>query len=293
MRFLAFWTPFAAFGFMLRSPAIADDHPSKGEMVDFKIYSDIKWIQGPPSLPKGVMMAVLEGNPAKEGLFVFRVKLPDGYRVPPHTHPKIERVTVISGTFNIGMGDIFDEKATKAMPAGTYGYWPAGMKHFVWAKGETVLQFHGMGPWSIQFVNPNDDPRKKDRDSTRQEVKPVIDAVKGDWVLVGTDDEKRSDRGDDNCRMSIRSNGEVILRIGELTTNSGVILVRRVGKSDEIDLKLKSGNVVGVFERKGNSLVICCDFEANGRPNILAPMGSQWKESWRLASDDALPCIRP
>jgi quercetin dioxygenase-like cupin family protein len=81
--------------------------------------------------------------------------------VPPHTHPKTERVTVISGTFNIGMGDQFDEKATKRMSAGTYGYWRAGMKHFVWAKGETVLQFHGMGPWSIQYVNPDDDPRKK------------------------------------------------------------------------------------------------------------------------------------
>ncbi len=106
------------------------------------------------------MIAVLEGDPTKEGPFVFRVKIPDGYRVPPHMHPKAERVTVISGTFNIGMGDKFDEKATKEMPAGTYGYWEAGMKHFVWAKGETVLQFHGMGPWSIQYVNPDDDPRK-------------------------------------------------------------------------------------------------------------------------------------
>ena len=90
---------------------------------------------------------------------MFRVKVPDGYRIAPHTHPKTERVTVISGTFNIGMGDKFDEKATKAMPAGTYGYWEAGMKHFVWIKGETVAQFHGMGPWSIQYVNPADDPR--------------------------------------------------------------------------------------------------------------------------------------
>ena len=160
MRFLAYWPVLAILAFMSHSAAIAGDHPSKNAMADFKIYSDIKWIQGPPSLPKGAMMAVLEGDPGKEGPFVFRVKLPDGYRVPPHTHPKIERVTVISGTFNIGMGDTFDEKATKAMPAGAYGYWPAGMKHFVWAKGETVLQFHGMGPWSIEYVNPNDDPRR-------------------------------------------------------------------------------------------------------------------------------------
>jgi quercetin dioxygenase-like cupin family protein len=170
MRFLAYWTVFAIFAFMPHSAAIADDHPSKGEMADFKIYSDIKWVQGPPSLPKGAMMAVLEGDPAKEGQFVFRVKLPDGYRVPPHTHPKIERVTVISGTFNIGMGDTFDEKATKAMPAGAYGYWPAGMKHFVWSKGETVLQFHGIGPWSIEYVNPNDDPRRNKKAGQTREL---------------------------------------------------------------------------------------------------------------------------
>ena len=121
----------------------------------------IEWKSGPPSLPKGAQIAVLEGDPTKEGPFVFRVKAPDGYRIPVHTHPKTERVTVISGTFNIGMGDKFDQKATQAMPAGTYGFWEAGMKHFVWTKGETVVQFHGMGPWTINYVNPDDDPRNQ------------------------------------------------------------------------------------------------------------------------------------
>jgi quercetin dioxygenase-like cupin family protein len=121
----------------------------------------VKWKAGPPSLPKGAQMAVLEGDPGKEGPFVFRVKVPDGYRVPPHTHPKTERVTVISGTFNIGMGKTFDAKATKPMPAGSYGYWEAGMEHFVFVKGETVVQFHGIGPWSIKYVNPDDDPRNQ------------------------------------------------------------------------------------------------------------------------------------
>jgi anti-sigma factor ChrR (cupin superfamily) len=98
-------------------------------------------------------------SPNKEGPFVFRVKVPDGYHIPPHTHPKTERVTVITGTFNIGMGEKVDEKATKAMSAGTYGYWEADMKHFVWAKGETVVQFHGTGPWSIKYIHEEDDPR--------------------------------------------------------------------------------------------------------------------------------------
>jgi hypothetical protein len=78
-----------------------------------------------------------------------------------HTHPKTERVTVIAGTFNIGMGEKFDETEAKPMTAGTYGYWKSGMKHFVWVKGETVVQFHGEGPWSINYVNPEDDPRNQ------------------------------------------------------------------------------------------------------------------------------------
>jgi len=121
----------------------------------------IVWKDGPASLPKGAQIAVLEGDPSKEGPFVFRVRVPDGYRIPPHTHPKTERVTVLAGTFNIGMGAKFDEMALQAMPAGTYGYWEAGMKHFVRVKGETVVQFHGMGPWSIQYVKPEDDPRNQ------------------------------------------------------------------------------------------------------------------------------------
>lgn len=118
------------------------------------------WKDGPPSLPPGAKFVVLEGDPTKEGPFVFRVKVPDGYKIPPHTHPKPERVTIISGNFHLGMGDTFDEKKGEVLPAGTYGTWPAGMKHFVWVKGETIVQFHGDGPWVINYVNPVDDPRK-------------------------------------------------------------------------------------------------------------------------------------
>lgn len=136
-----------------------EDHGTEG--ISLFPADKIVWKAGPPSLPKGAQIAVLEGNPGKEGPFVFRVKVPDGYRIPPHTHPKMERVTVIAGTFHIGMGAKFDEKSATAMPAGTFGHWEPGMKHFVWVKGETIVQFHGMGPWSIQYVNPSDDPRNQ------------------------------------------------------------------------------------------------------------------------------------
>lgn len=136
-------------------PASADHD----EGIVLNVPGQVEWKDGPASLPKGAKIAVLEGDPGKEGPFVFRVKVPDGYRIPPHTHPKVERVTVVSGTFNIGMGDKFDREKTQSMPAGSYGYWKEGMQHFVWTKGETIVQFHGMGPWSIKYVNPADDPR--------------------------------------------------------------------------------------------------------------------------------------
>ena len=133
------------------------------EMAKPSIYlpTDLDWKDGPPSLPSGAKLAVLEGDPTKEGLFTVRLLLPDGYKIPPHTHPKVEHITVISGTFHLGMGETFDQSAGQTMPAGTFGHWPAGMKHFAWTTGETVIQLHGIGPWMINYVNPADDPRTK------------------------------------------------------------------------------------------------------------------------------------
>src|SRR5262245_45045844 len=99
---------------------VAADHAeTKGEAVHTP--GDFKWQDGPPSLPKGARIVLLEGDPSRPGAFVMRVKMPDGYRIAPHTHPKDERVTVISGTLYMGMGGKFDQKAGKAMPAGSYG----------------------------------------------------------------------------------------------------------------------------------------------------------------------------
>lgn len=137
----------------------APDHPDKDHLMVTP--DDIKWVDGPPSLPPGAKIAVLEGDPTKEGPLVMRAKMPDGYKIMPHTHPKDERVTVISGTLYMGTGEKFDEKATKAMPAGSYGRVAPGVKHFAYTKGETVIEVHAAGPWTINYVNPADDPRKK------------------------------------------------------------------------------------------------------------------------------------
>jgi quercetin dioxygenase-like cupin family protein len=136
-------------------PQGSGDHPS----ASIHTPQSIEWKAGPPALPSGASAAVLEGDPQQEGPFTMRLRFPDGYKIPPHTHPKVEHVTVLSGTFHLGIGEVFDQAASQAMPAGTFGFWPAGMKHFAWTKGETVVQVHGIGPWKIEYLNPADDPR--------------------------------------------------------------------------------------------------------------------------------------
>jgi quercetin dioxygenase-like cupin family protein len=140
---------------------LSADHDRRDAMPRLNRPAELKWKDGPPSLPSGAQFVVLEGDPNKPGPFVFRVKVPDSYRIPPHTHPKPERVTVIEGAFQLGMGAAFDESKLETLPTGTYGSWPPGMKHFVKVKGDTVVQFHGDGPWIINYLNPADDPRKK------------------------------------------------------------------------------------------------------------------------------------
>jgi quercetin dioxygenase-like cupin family protein len=129
-----------------------------GEMSLF-LPDAVAWKAGPASLPAGAKMAILEGDPTKAGNFTMRLMLPDGYTIKPHFHSNVEHVTVVSGSFNIGMGEKFDKASTKELTAGSFGFWPAGMRHFAWANGDTVLQLHGVGPWTITYVNASDDPR--------------------------------------------------------------------------------------------------------------------------------------
>jgi quercetin dioxygenase-like cupin family protein len=120
---------------------------------------DLKWMDAPPGLPAGAKMTVLEGDPNKKGLFTVRLQTPAGYKIPPHTHPTTEHITVISGTFNIGTGDKFDEATGKELGAGSYMVMPTGMKHYAWTTADTIIQVHAMGPFVINYVNPADDPR--------------------------------------------------------------------------------------------------------------------------------------
>ena len=121
--------------------------------------SEVKWADGPPFLPKGGKFFVLAGDPSQPGPFTILSKLPASYTIPPHWHPSDENVTVLSGTFAMGMGEAFDRKSLKTLSAGGYARMPKEMRHYAYSKGGAVLQVQGVGPFSITYVNPADDPR--------------------------------------------------------------------------------------------------------------------------------------
>jgi quercetin dioxygenase-like cupin family protein len=122
--------------------------------------ADLKWGEAPPGLPAGGKMAVLNGDPTQAGAFTVRLKAPAGYKVMPHTHPTAERLTVISGSFKIGMGEKFDQGSMQEMKPGSYIVLPANMAHYAKGAGkESVVQIDSEGPFQINYVNPSDDPR--------------------------------------------------------------------------------------------------------------------------------------
>lgn len=123
---------------------------------------DIQYGPVPPFLAPGAELAVLEGDPtATSGDFTVRLKMPAGYQVAPHWHPKRENVTVISGDLKVGMGDKFDESKMGVFSAGSFAYLDPSMHHYVMASGNTVVQVHGQSPLQFNYVNPADDPSKK------------------------------------------------------------------------------------------------------------------------------------
>jgi hypothetical protein len=150
------------------APATAKAAPAGASHVKAYSPDDMKWSAAPNALPAGAQMAVLEGDPMKAGPFTMRLKLPNNYRIPPHSHAKTEHVTVINGNIRVGMGDTFDEKSMNSLGAGSFAAIEPGTHHYAMVKNDnilkghdTIIQLHGEGPWGIQYVNPSDDPRNK------------------------------------------------------------------------------------------------------------------------------------
>ena len=121
----------------------------------------LTWGPAPPFLPAGAKFALVSGDPSKSGPFEIELNMPNGYLIPPHTHPTAETVSVKSGHFVYGMGDKMDRKVEKTMTAGQSGTMPPNTAHWAHAKGHTVVAVTGNGPFTITYVNPVDDPRKK------------------------------------------------------------------------------------------------------------------------------------
>jgi quercetin dioxygenase-like cupin family protein len=141
--------------------ASAQDAPQTTATHAIVVLPDqVAWGPAPAALPAGARAAVLEGNPGEAGPFTMRVLLPNRYRIPPHFHRAVEHVTVVKGTFKVGMGEKFDPSAMTPLPAGTFAALEPGTRHFAESQGETILQLHGIGPWDITYVNPAEDPRK-------------------------------------------------------------------------------------------------------------------------------------
>ncbi|XXF80204.1 cupin domain-containing protein [Myxococcaceae bacterium GXIMD 01537] len=122
--------------------------------------NELRWKPGPPALPPGAQISVIEGDPSAAGKpFAFRFKFPAGYRIPAHFHPVDEHITVLSGELLMGMGEKLDASKAQAFPAGSFVMMPTGTRHFALTRQPTVVQLHSVGPWGITYVNPEDDPR--------------------------------------------------------------------------------------------------------------------------------------
>jgi quercetin dioxygenase-like cupin family protein len=120
----------------------------------------LKWGPAPPSLPRGARLAVLSGDPGKEGMFTIRLRFPAGYVVPPHSHPTDEIVTVINGQLSLGMGRNLNRRRASSLVQGAFVVAPAKMNHYAFTRTGATIQITALGPLQVTYVNPRDDPRR-------------------------------------------------------------------------------------------------------------------------------------
>lgn len=113
--------------------------------------TDPVWKDAPPSMPKGTKIATLEGDTRLPGMFTVRLNVPKGSVIAPHTHPRPERVTVLSGRVRVGFGKSVDGSGTVFTEGGFYVN-PPGKPHFLVIEEETVLQLTCEGPWELRYV---------------------------------------------------------------------------------------------------------------------------------------------
>src|SRR5213592_276537 len=110
------------------------------------------WKDGPPTMPKGTKITVLEGDSKAPGMFTIRLRIPAGSKVMPHWHPRPERVTILSGLVKVGFGDEWHDRDMRAFHAGDFYINPAQSHHYVGFQRNSVIQITGEGPWELHFV---------------------------------------------------------------------------------------------------------------------------------------------
>lgn len=116
-------------------------------------FGDLKWAP----IIKGCDLAPVAGDMNAEGApFVLRIRCADGAKIPAHWHPTDENVTVLKGTFLVGMGESFDDSKLQTMNVGNFVTVPKEMRHYASCKGETIVQVHAMGPFKVNWVNPSE-----------------------------------------------------------------------------------------------------------------------------------------
>jgi quercetin dioxygenase-like cupin family protein len=143
----------AAFG--LAGAARLSSQDKKDAVDTHKIvhFGDLKWMP----IIKGCDVAPVDGDMNAEGTpFVVRIRCADGSKIPAHWHPTDENVTVLKGTFLVGMGETFDESKMQTMNVGNFVSMPKEMRHYAMSKGETIVQVHGAGPFKVNWVNPSE-----------------------------------------------------------------------------------------------------------------------------------------
>jgi len=142
------------FGLAIVSTAVhSQDKKEDADAHKIVHFGDLKWTP----IIKGCDLAPVSGDPSAEGApFVVRIRCVDGAKIPAHWHPTDENVTVLKGTFLVGMGETFDESKLQTMNVGNFVSMPKEIRHFAMSKGESIVQVHGMGPFKVNWVNPSD-----------------------------------------------------------------------------------------------------------------------------------------
>lgn len=135
------------------------EHHVGQEVFRSVLHHDIDW-RPFAGFPPAARLAVLVGDTSQPDPFMVRVKLPADEKLMPHRHHEDRVYTVISGVFYIGLGDRFDEEKLQAYPPGAVVVLPGGTSHFHWARsGEYITQVTAIGPISLEYVDPSNDPR--------------------------------------------------------------------------------------------------------------------------------------